>query len=553
MMKGALQSSGHMPFARRFVPVFSIFVAISLVTLLLALAALEVQSTARSYVAGEGMWSKGQRDAVHALTMYGLTRDPAYFRRYRAALQVPLGDHRARLEMEQADFDYDVAYAGFLQGGNSPDDIPGMIRLFRCCARYSYFGRAVGIWQKADVHIARLEKLGDRLHAEVTSTVPERTRVEQILVQVRANAAAVQPLENAFSATLGEAMRSLNRVLAWSVTGIVLALIAAGAFIGLRVLAGIRAAESRYRIVVDALVHTGEGMMILDADRRIVDVNPTHGRITGFSPDETIGTTLTHPAGKDVSGPTYEAIWQRVDSHGAWEGELWGVRKSGEIFPQRLSISAVRDDHARTSHYVAVFNDISPYRAYEEKLEHLARHDALTGLANRAEFERQCREAISRARRSGHSVAVLFVDLDGFKIINDVHGHAAGDDLLRIIAARMAAALRQTDLVARLGGDEFGVLVGDMDDAARSAAVARKLIDALTQPVVTPTGEHVLGASIGISLFPDDGEDVAMLLQHADGAMYQVKQSGGNDYRFRAQDAGDAGHRDDPGDAARRN
>ena len=540
MIIGILQSSVHVPFARRFVPVLSIFVAISLLTLLLALAALEVQSAARSYLAGEGMWSKGQRDAVHSLTMYGLTHDPAYFHQFRAALEVPLGDHRARIEMEKAVFDADIAYAGLLQGGNSPEDISGMIRLFRCCANYSYFGHAVGIWQQADVYIAQLEQLGERLHAEIATAAPSRTRIERILVQVRANATVVEPLENAFSATLGEAMRSLKRVLAWSITGIVLMLIAAGTYITLRVLAGIRAAESRYRIVVDALAHTGEGMMILDADRRIVGVNHAHGRITGFTSEETLGTTLTHPVGREVSGPTYEAIWQRVDAHGVWEGELWGVRKSGEIFPQRLSISVVRDDRARASHYVAVFNDISPYRAYEEKLEHLARHDALTGLANRAEFERQCREAIIRARRSGRSVAVLFVDLDGFKIINDVHGHAAGDELLRVIAGRMTAALRQTDLVARLGGDEFGVLVVDMDDAARSSAVARKLIDALTQPVTSPTGDHVLGASIGISLFPEDGQDVATLLQQADGAMYQVKQDGGNGYRFRAQSAGGA-------------
>jgi len=537
-MTDILQSSGHVPFARRFVPVFSIFVAISLITLLLALAGLEIQSTARSYVAGEGWWSKAQRDAVHALLMYGVTRDAAHFRQFRTALAVPLGDRRARLEMEKPGFDAAVAHAGLLQGGSHPDDIPGMILLFRCCSHYSYLGRAVGIWRQADEQIARLENLGERLHAEVTSAAPSRTRIERILAEVRVADAAVRPLENAFTATLGDALRWLKITLAWSVTGVVLVLIAAGAYIALRVLAGIRAAESRYRIIADALAHTGDGMMILNADRRIIAVNHAHGRITGFSPDEMIGTALTQSAGKKVSGPTYEAIWHRVDAHGVWEGELWGARKSGEIFPQRLSISAVRDDRSRASHYVVVFNDISPYRAYEEKLEHLARHDVLTGLANRTEFERQCREAISRARRNGHSVAVLFVDLDGFKIINDVHGHAAGDELLRIIAARMTAILRQTDLVARLGGDEFGVLVGDMDDPARSATVARKLLDALTQPVVTPTGEHVLGASIGISLFPNDGEEVAMLLQQADGAMYQVKQDGGNGYRFRTQDAG---------------
>jgi diguanylate cyclase (GGDEF)-like protein/PAS domain S-box-containing protein len=497
-----------------------------------SLLALEMLSAARSYVAGEGLWSKSQRDAVYYLTLYGQTRDPAYFLRYREALGVPLGDRQARLELEKDDYDYARAYSGFRQGGNNPDDIPGMIRVFRCCAEVSYFARAVAIWRRADEHIAHFEQLGERLRAEVASDAPSRQRIEAILGEVRVVDAEVRPLEEAFTSTLGEAVRWLKSTLVWGVSGVILVLIALGAWIASRTLADIRRTEDKYRIVANAFANTGDGVMILDAQRRIAAVNHAFTAITGYDAAEVVDTALTQPVSVELPGPTLDQVWSQVLATGGWEGEIWNLRKNGEVFAQRLNVSAVRDPGGAASHYVAVFSDISPYKAYEAKLRHLATHDTLTGLPNRAEFERQCRDAIARARRVGRHVAVLFIDLDGFKSVNDACGHAAGDELLQALGARLCSALRATDSVGRLGGDEFGVLLADLESWVSSATVAQKLLNVLCEPVATAKGIHIVGASIGISAFPCDAEDAAVLLQLADAAMYHVKQAGRHGYHF---------------------
>jgi diguanylate cyclase (GGDEF)-like protein len=205
----------------------------------------------------------------------------------------------------------------------------------------------------------------------------------------------------------------------------------------------------------------------------------------------------------------------------------------------RLSLSAVYDQRRGTiDHYVGVFNDISSHKANEERLKFLATHDPLTGLPNRGEFERFCREAMARARRRGLRVAVLYVDLDNFKPVNDTYGHAIGDELLKTIGDRMKQAVRETDTVARIGGDEFSVLLADIEDMSSSYIVACKLLDALSQPVATRRGAHLVGASIGVSTYPDDGNDPQTLLRLADAAMYRVKQGGRNGVSFYSAPAG---------------
>jgi diguanylate cyclase (GGDEF)-like protein len=190
------------------------------------------------------------------------------------------------------------------------------------------------------------------------------------------------------------------------------------------------------------------------------------------------------------------------------------------------------------SHYVAVFNDISPHKVREEWLQHLATHDPLTGLPNRTEFERCCREAMARARRQGRKLAVLYIDLDKFKPVNDTYGHVTGDELLRVLSVRMQQMMRETDVVARIGGDEFSVLLADLDDVSGSYIVACKLLDMLSQPVVSRRGTHAVGASIGISAYPDDGNDPQTLLRLADAAMYRVKQGGRSGVSFYSAPSG---------------
>jgi diguanylate cyclase (GGDEF)-like protein/PAS domain S-box-containing protein len=225
-----------------------------------------------------------------------------------------------------------------------------------------------------------------------------------------------------------------------------------------------------------------------------VTVNHAFTTITGYAPEEVVGRMFARPQSVKIPGPTIYAVWEDVRSTGRWEGEVWNVRKNGEVYPMRLSLSAVYDQRRGTiDHYVGVFNDISPHKANEERLKFLANHDPLTGLPNRAEFERFCREAMARARRRGLRLAVLYIDLDNFKPVNDTYGHAIGDELLKTIGARMKQVVRETDVVARIGGDEFSVLLADIEDISSSYIVACKLLDVLSQPVVTRRGAHPSG------------------------------------------------------------
>ena len=538
-MQDVLNTTGRVGFARRFVPVFSLFLSIIIISLLLALGAMEVLSAARAYVAGEGLWSKAQRDAVYSLTLYARTREPTHFERYQRALSILVSDQRARLEMDKPDFDYTKAYSGLLGGDNHPDDIPGMIRLYRCCAEYSYFKRAVSIWGEGDTYIAQLKQLGGDLHAVLSSNAPSAKRIEAILDQVHAVDAGVKPLEDAFTATLGEAVRRIRSTLAWAVSATISLLIVLGVYLSARILGQARRTEDNYRLLADAFAHTADGIMILDSKRRIVTVNHAFTTITGYAPEEVVGQMFARPQSVKIPGPTIYAVWEDVCSTGRWEGEVWNVRKNGEVYPMRLNLSAVYDQRrGAIEHYVGVFNDISPHKANEERLKFLATHDPLTGLPNRAEFERFCREAMARARRRGLRVAVLYVDLDNFKPVNDTYGHAIGDELLKTIGDRMKQAVRETDTVARIGGDEFCMLLADIEDMSSGFIVARKLLDVLSQPVVTRRGAHHVGASIGVSTYPDDGNDPQTLLRLADAAMYRVKQGGRNGISFYSAPAG---------------
>jgi len=532
-MQDVLNISGRASFVRRFVPVFSLSLGIIIISLLLALGTMEVLSAAHAYVAGEGLWSKAQRDAVDSLTLYAKTRDPRYFERYQRALAIPLSDYRARLEMDKPDYDYPRAYAGLLGGRNHPDDIPGMIRLYRCCAEYSYFMRAVSLWKEGDTHLARLQRLGTDLRAQITSGAQSAKRIEAILSQVRAVDAGVKPLEEAFTATLGEAVRWLRSTLAWTVSATILLLIVLGVYLSSRILGRARRIEENYRLLADAFAHTADGIMILDSKRRIVTVNHAFTAITGYAPEEVVGQMFARPQSVKIPGPTIHTVWEDVRSVGRWEGEIWNVRKNGEVYPTRLNLSAVYDRRRGTvDHYVGVFNDISLHKADEERLKFLATHDPLTGLPNRAEFKRFCYDAIDRARRNGRQVAVLYIDLDNFKPVNDTYGHVVGDELLKTIGARMQQMIRETDIVARIGGDEFSVLLADLDDIPSGYILACKLLGVLSQPVVTRQGTHPIGASIGISTYPDDGNDPQTLLRLADAAMYRVKEGGRNSVSF---------------------
>ena len=508
--------------------------------LLLVVASMEVLSVGRAYVAGEGLWSKAQKEAVHYLVRYARSHEEQDFRRYQDELAVPLGDRKARLELEKAQADLTVAYQGFIEGRNHPDDVQGMAAMFRRFRNVSYIDRAIGIWEQGDHLITLLEDAARRLRAEVVSGSPDQERMRQILGEIEAINEHLTPLEDAFSYTLGEASRWMHGMLAQ------LLVLAA---IGLVVIAGmamaavmrrldraegaLRRSEARLQLAAQALENIAEAVVIFDVKRNIVSVNRAFHAVTGFLPEEAIGRApdfLVTDREKDDSsaGP-----WRAVEERGSWEGEVLGVRKGGEQYPARFSLAAVRESGlGPVTHYVGALKDITEQKRYEGRLAYLAHHDTLTRLPNRAQFLERSREVLSRAARHGGAVGLLFVDLDGFKRVNDTHGHSAGDRLLKSVAERLLACVREEDLVARMGGDEFCVLLDGIKNPRDAAIVAQKLIGELGRLFVFDGIELTIAASVGISCYPKDGPDIAALLQCADSAMYRAKEHGSNAFRF---------------------
>jgi diguanylate cyclase (GGDEF)-like protein/PAS domain S-box-containing protein len=288
----------------------------------------------------------------------------------------------------------------------------------------------------------------------------------------------------------------------------------------------------RQRLSDKVIASIADGVVVTDAERRILFVNEAFSRLTGYSAGEAIGRTPAMLKSGRQDAAFYSEMWRLIDKTGHWQGEMWNRRKSGELYPELLSITAVHDGGGDVSHYVGVFNDISAFKQYEERLHHLAHHDALTGLPNRVLFQQRFRESVGRARRSGGQTAVLFLDLDHFKNINDSLGHDVGDRLLLAVGKRLTENVREVDTVARFGGDEFALLLDFFEDNRALATVAQKLIDALARPFQIGEHQFFISASIGISCYPQDGKDIEVLFKNADTAMYRAKTEGRNNYQF---------------------
>ncbi|HEY5762499.1 MAG TPA: EAL domain-containing protein [Rhodocyclaceae bacterium] len=289
--------------------------------------------------------------------------------------------------------------------------------------------------------------------------------------------------------------------------------------------------ERELRLAAAVFDYTGEGILVCDADKCAVKINQAYTRITGFTIDEIRGQVPLIFQPERYEASVYAAIWEAVERAGYWQGEVFDRRKSGEVYTQWLSISGI-DDEGRGRQYVAVFSDLSGLKQAQERLSFLVHHDPLTGLPNRTLMQQRVQFAISRARRKETRMALLYIDLDRFKVVNDTLGHSVGDELLKSAARRLVRSLREVDVIARLGGDEFIVLIEDLVDAKAAAVVAEKIQLQLAEPFMLQHQEVVTTSSIGISMYPADGSDLQTLLKNADMAMYQAKELGRNGYQF---------------------
>jgi diguanylate cyclase (GGDEF)-like protein/PAS domain S-box-containing protein len=650
-LKNTRKQSASATIKKKVLAVMVIFITITVFCLCLTYLALSVQSTIRAFVHGEGLWSKAQRDAVLALQDYLESYNPADFQNVQNALKIPMGYRQARLELlKPGPFNHNKAFQGLLAGGTHRDDIPGVIRLMRCCADLWLLRDVISTWAQGDQLLLELQAAGDELHAQINSAHFSQLELDLLRKRIQNIHGVLVPLELKFSETLGAASRSIEGILLLLTASIVTALLALGFYVTARIVSRISQSEAKYRLLLDtasdalmlvdqesgsvlesnrqaealtglasktligspylnlypfgqravarlasfehepsadthrarlqiqhssgllipvevrasttewdgkpvslaivrditervraeedlrvaanALENIAEGVMITDHQRLVQSVNRAFKTITGYSEQDVIGKPFVELQSDRHPSEFYEALWASINDTAQWQGEIWSRRKNGDVYPAWISVAAVKNDRGEVTNYVSVFNDISQYKSYERRLEHLAHHDALTQLPNRIYYEDIVRNALHRAQQRNQWLALLFIDLDGFKGVNDRYGHAAGDELLASIAARIKACVRQNDIVARVGGDEFTIMLDELTNPQDAVLVAQKLLDIVSQPVVCGGHRVSVFASIGVSYYPQDGNNVQSLLNAADAAMYEAKQEGRNSYRL---------------------
>jgi diguanylate cyclase (GGDEF)-like protein/PAS domain S-box-containing protein len=287
-----------------------------------------------------------------------------------------------------------------------------------------------------------------------------------------------------------------------------------------------RRTGAQQRLAAQMFDNSKEAMVITDRNNLIVSVNRAFSALTGYSSQEAIGQNPRILQSGKHDESFYRDMWRSILEHGFWRGDIWDRRKDGTFYPKFLAISAIRENDEEISHFSAIFYDVSERKKLEERMETLAHYDALTGLPNRMLLQDRLEQAIAYAARLQQHFALLFIDLDGFKPVNDNYNHQVGDEVLKLVGQRIGAALRAIDTAARLGGDEFVVILTDIRDIDSTNSVAEKLVSALSEPYIVGEYTISISASIGASIYPNDEKTAQELLRSADEAMYQAKRTG---------------------------
>ena len=515
---------------RRLFAVVWMFGGVVVGLFVLTYLSIALLSAIRAYVEGEGLWSKGQKDALYALTRYTLYANEADYSAYLLALAVNTGDRQARIELEKPDPDLNIARDGFLQGRNHPDDVDGMVFLFRHFRKLPDIDKAITIWTAADHHIEELRLVGTRIHAAVLAGPLPPEQARQFLLQLHAINDALTPLEDRFSYTLGEAARKYTQVILVAMFVTVLLMLALAYLFSRRLLL-------QFELTQEVL-HKGQEQLqsvlqfaplpiviVRLADERVLYVND-HARQQfrfGTTPLERL-----RPRDFYVNAADRDRLIAALEATGSVSDlELLLQDANRKPFWVLYSSQSIRYE-GHDCVMTALLNVDERKRANDE-LRYRAYHDALTDLPNRAMFMDALKRSLHRMERTGGMSSLLFIDLDHFKAINDNLGHDLGDQLLRQVAQRIQDCVREGDLVARLGGDEFVVLVEGHDDTHR---MADKVLSVLRPDYQLGTHVVCVTASIGVSCFPQDGTELDALLSAADFAMYQAKTAGRNGVQF---------------------
>ena len=290
--------------------------------------------------------------------------------------------------------------------------------------------------------------------------------------------------------------------------------------------------QERLSFSMEIIKHSKEAILIADEKYRIIDINQAFSKITGYDRKDVIGKNYHCFSSNSEFGSKFQAIWEEIHQHGYWAGELWNKKSTGESYPEWVTILGITSPRSNLKHYVRIASDITLLKQREYELEHMAKFDLLTGVPNRTSLLLQMQQAIAKSQREQKLLGICYLDLDGFKPVNDELGHQTGDLVLIEIAQRIQNAIRKEDTLARLGGDEFVILLVDLEDHDAYKASIERILEAIHKPIFINAKRILLGASIGITLFPLDDEESDTLLRHADHAMYAAKQAGKNCYHL---------------------
>lgn len=290
--------------------------------------------------------------------------------------------------------------------------------------------------------------------------------------------------------------------------------------------------ESELRLIATVFEQGTEGIVITDPDSVILKINPAFTLITGYSEDEAIGQKANLLRSHKHDQSFYQTLWESIHNDGKWQGEIWNRRKNGEVYPEWRIISSVFNQEGHLQYYISIFSDITNRKLSEDHIYRLAHYDVLTDLPNRSLFQERLTQAIAHAKRNQQIIGVLFMDLDGFKNVNDSMGHVAGDQLLKVVAKRIKTCIREEDTLARLGGDEFTLILENLKSPECASQIADEILNTFKEPIRLSNHEIFITTSIGISLYPDDGINVDTLLKNADVAMYHAKDGGKNAYNY---------------------
>ncbi|WP_223466063.1 EAL domain-containing protein [Pseudomonas sp. GL-RE-26] len=512
------------------------FIAVVVFQALLGGVSLYVLSAVRGYVAGESLWSKGQKDAIYYLNLYADSGDEAIFRKYQQAISVPQGGHELRVALDHQPPNIEAARVAILKGGNHPDDVSSLIWLYLNFRHFSYLEKAINLWTVGDAYLVQLDDVARDMHQHIAGGPVSGVDVQRWKEQIFAINDGVTPAAKAFSDALGEGSRVILRLLLVTNLATALGLIALALMRTHKLLKqrhafadALQVEKERAQITLQSI---GDGVITTDVSGAIAYMNPA-------------AEALTHWKAEQATGLPLAALFNLLDENAQTDGftliehilsgQLSGGSEHSKLI-QRLDGSTVSvtlvgapiRNAGKVSGTVLVLHDMTQERQYIANLSWQATHDALTGLANRREFEYRLEQALHNLTRYAGRHALMFLDLDQFKLVNDTCGHAAGDELLRHICALLQSGLREGDTLARLGGDEFGIL---LENCAPEAA--EKIAESLRQTVqnlhfVWKGRPFVTTVSIGLVHVAQNPTTLEASLRAADMACYMAKEKGRN-------------------------